>query len=185
MLIQGSNITIKLVDASDAQALLALHMKNKDFFQAFSTTRDERFYTYQGQVDRILNTMESQKDGKKYLFLIHSRHTGELIGEVMLYQVVRENLESCGIGYTLDQDQNGKGYMTEAVKLVVNYAFTELKLHRIEAGVMPHNTGSIKVMQKAGFTQEGLARKNVNINGRWEDHLMFAMLEEDMIEQES
>ncbi|WP_018756306.1 GNAT family N-acetyltransferase [Paenibacillus terrigena] len=183
MLIHGTNIDIKLVGVSDAQALLALQVKNKDFFQVFSGKRDEHFYTYQGQVDRILNTLESQKNGTRYLFLIQSRNTGELIGEVMLYKVVRENLESCGIGYTLDQDQNGKGYMTEAVKLVVNYAFTELKLHRIEAGVMPHNTGSIKVMQKAGFTQEGLARKNVNINGRWEDHLTFAILEEDVIGQ--
>lgn len=65
----------------------------------------------------------------------------------------------------MDQDHNGKGYMTEAVKLVVNYAFEELKFHSIEAGVMPNNTGSMKVLLKSGFHKEGIAKKNVKING--------------------
>ncbi len=60
--------------------------------------------------------------------------------------------------------------MPEAVRLMVDYAFTELKLHRIEAGVMPRNLGSIRVLEKAGFHREGIARSNVLINGKWEDH---------------
>jgi ribosomal-protein-alanine N-acetyltransferase len=76
----------------------------------------------------------------------------------------------------LDKDHNGKGYTTQAVKLIVKHAFEELKLHRIEAGVMPHNIGSIRVLEKAGFHKEGLARKNVKINGKWEDHEVLAIL---------
>jgi ribosomal-protein-alanine N-acetyltransferase len=62
------------------------------------------------------------------------------------------------------------------VRLIVDYAFEVLKLHRIEAGVMPHNIGSIRVLEKAGFHKEGLSKKNVKINGRWEDHLHFAIV---------
>ena len=75
--------------------------------------------------------------------------------------------------------------MTEAVKLVVRYAFEVLSFHRIEAGVMPHNVGSMKVLLKAGFTKEGIARKNVRINGKWEDHQTLAILEEDVISPQS
>ncbi|MET3851852.1 RimJ/RimL family protein N-acetyltransferase [Paenibacillus sp. OAE614] len=66
--------------------------------------------------------------------------------------------------------------MTEAVRLMVDYAFTELKLHRIEAGVMPRNLGSIRVLEKAGFHREGIARSNVLINGKWEDHQVLAII---------
>lgn len=83
---------------------------------------------------------------------------------------------SCWLGYYLDREHNGHGYTTEAVRLAVKYTFQVLGFHRIEAGVMPHNTGSIRILQKAGFHSEGLNKKNVLINGRWEDHLHFAIV---------
>lgn len=81
-------------------------------------------------------------------------------------------------GYYLDLQHNGKGYMTEAVKLIVRFAFEDINLHRIEAGVMPHNIGSISVLEKAGFHKEGIAQKNVKINGKWEDHQVLAIVNE-------
>lgn len=181
MQITGENIVVKLAEESDAQSLLALEVKNRDFFQQFTGRRDEAFYTYEGQLGRIQDALRMQQEDRGYLFFIFLRSSGQLIGEVILSEVVRYNLQSCWIGYFLDKDFNGKGYMTEAVKLVVGYAFTELELHRIEAGVMPHNTGSMKVLLKAGFTKEGIARKNVKINGHWEDHQTLAMIKEDWL----
>ncbi|MFL6517591.1 MAG: GNAT family N-acetyltransferase, partial [Bacillus sp. (in: firmicutes)] len=100
----------------------------------------------------------------------------QLIGDIDLTGVLRGAVQSCYIGYSLDQEQNGKGFMTEAVKLVIEYAFKHLHLHRIVAGVMPRNIGSIRVLEKAGFEKEGIARKNVKINGKWEDHVTFSIL---------
>ena len=102
-----------------------------------------------------------------------------MIGNVALSEILRGSLQSCYIGYYLDQQQNGKGYMTEAVKLAVDFAFKVLELHRIEAGVMPYNIRSIKVLEKAGFHKEGIAVKNVKINGKWEDHQVLAIIAED------
>lgn len=99
-----------------------------------------------------------------------------MIGNIALTEVLRGSLQSCYIGYYLDQQHNGKGYMTEAAKLAVRFALDELNLHRIEAGVMPHNIGSILVLEKAGFHKEGIARKNVKINGKWEDHQVLAII---------
>lgn len=89
---------------------------------------------------------------------------------------MRGSLQSAVIGYFLDHHHNGKGYATEAIKALVDYAFEELHLHRIEAGVMPRNLPSQRVLEKAGFHREGIARKNVNINGIWEDHQVLAIL---------
>lgn len=89
---------------------------------------------------------------------------------------VRGSLQSAFIGYFLDGKHNGKGYATKAVKLIVDYAFNELKLYRIEAGVMPHNKASIRMLEKAGFHKEGITRKNVKIKGKWEDHQVLAII---------
>jgi len=181
MQVTGENIVVKLAEESDTESLLALEVKNRSFFQLFTGLRDESFYTHEGQLKRIQDAIKMQKEDRGYLFIIQLRSTGQLIGAVMLTEVVRGNLQSCWIGYFLDKDFNGRGYMTEAVKMVVSHAFTELDFHRLEAGVMPHNVGSIKVLLKAGFTKEGIARKNVKINGQWEDHQTLAIIQEDWV----
>ncbi|MBU8714282.1 GNAT family N-acetyltransferase [Brevibacillus sp. HD3.3A] len=179
MHMHGDNIYVRLVTESDAQALLELEVRNREFFQLFTGKRDEHFYTLQGQLERIRQYMTLCAEDRGYVFLVCLPQTDQVIGGVMLSEVVRYNLQSGWIGYFLDQEHNGKGYMTEAVKLVVRYAFETLDLHRLEAGVMPHNLGSIKVLLKSGFHKEGLARKNVKINGRWEDHQTLAIVREE------
>ncbi|GAB1533237.1 MULTISPECIES: GNAT family N-acetyltransferase [Brevibacillus] len=179
----GENIYVRLVQESDAQSLLALELRNRDFFQNFTGTREEAFYTLEGQIDRIKSAMALKEEDRGYAFVIAKKGQDEIIGEVILSEVVRVNLQSCWIGYFLDKEHNGKGYMTEAVKLVVDYAFDTLGLHRLEAGVMPHNIGSIKVLLKAGFHKEGIAKKNVKINGRWEDHQTLAIVKEEQTDQ--
>ena len=80
------------------------------------------------------------------------------------------------MGYQIDQAYANRGYTTQALALIIDYAFNTLDLHRLEAGVMPANIGSIKVLEKNGFIKEGLVRKNVKINGRWEDHYLYGLL---------
>ncbi|TVX93220.1 GNAT family N-acetyltransferase [Paenibacillus agilis] len=177
--LNGEMIYVKLVEKSDAESLLALEANNRQFFQQFTGAREKSFYTLQGQVERIREEMELKEADRGYLFVICLQQSDQIIGEVFLTEVVRYNLQSCWIGYFLDQEHNGKGYTTEAVKLVVDFAFNQLDLHRIEAGVMLHNQGSMKVLLKSGFHKEGVAKKNVKINGRWEDHQTLAIVREE------
>ncbi|MEB8723247.1 GNAT family protein, partial [Bacillus cereus] len=79
-------------------------------------------------------------------------------------------------GFTLDKEHNAKGYATEALQLVVDFAFRELKLHRIEAGAMLDNIASIRVLEKVGFKKEGIAKENIRINGKWTDHQILAII---------
>lgn len=181
---KGKEIFLKFVEESDAQPLLELEVRNKDFFQPFAGLRDKSFYTLEGQLERVKKAIESRKNGNGYSFLIGLQQSGEIIGEITLSEVVRENLQSGWVGYSMDQAHNGKGYTTEAVKLVVKYAFEELGLHRIEAGVMPHNLGSMRVLLKAGFHKEGIARENVKVNGQWQDHQTLAIVNNPSMEKE-
>ncbi|MBD1382195.1 GNAT family N-acetyltransferase [Metabacillus arenae] len=175
----GNNIFIQSQEESDAEAMLHLETKNRSFFQNYTPIREDDFFTLEGQLERIKKNKEGSRQDQLYSFAIFLIETEELIGSISLTEVLRGPLQSCFIGYYLDKDHNGKGYMTEAVRLVVSYAFNELKLHRIEAGVMPHNLGSIRLLEKAGFHKEGIAKKNVKINGKWQDHQVLAIVNED------
>lgn len=178
MKIEGEKIYLRMLEISDAEEMLDMQLKNKGFFKKYSATRGDEFYTLDYQREAIKNNMNLKERDEKYSFGIFLKENDKLIGSIALSEVMRGPLQSCFIGYTLDKQHNGKGYMTEAVRLLVDYAFKELALHRIEAGVMPHNLGSMRVLEKAGFQKEGIARKNVEINGRWEDHQVFAIINE-------
>ena len=175
----GKNTYIRQLEVSDAAAVLELQIRNKDFFQTYTPMRIEGFYTIEGQVKVIEANIAQSESDSRYSFGIFLNETDKMIGNVALSEILRGPLQSCYIGYYMDQQQNGKGYMTEAVMLAVGFAFKELELHRIEAGVMPHNIRSMKVLEKAGFHKEGIAIKNVKINGKWEDHQVLAIVGAD------
>ncbi|WP_442604225.1 GNAT family N-acetyltransferase [Paenibacillus sp. KN14-4R] len=175
-MLKGKHIYLRFLQQEDAAENLELHLHNKHFFETYSITREPNFYSLAYHLERIEVHLERRKNDSAYFFGIFSNESDRLIGNVQLFQVIRGPLQSAFIGYFLDKEVNGKGYMTEAVKLMVDYAFNELKLHRIEAGVMPHNLGSMRVLEKAGFHKEGLAVKNVLINNKWEDHQVLAII---------
>jgi len=132
-----------------------------------------------GQRQAIRKSTAQRKSDEGYSFGIFLSGTGELVGSVTLSEVLRGPLQSCFIGYYLDREHNGKGLMSEAVRLAVDFGLNKMALHRIEAGAMPHNLASIRVLEKAGFHKEGLAQKNARINGRWEDHQVLAIVRSD------
>ena len=94
--------------------------------------------------------------------------------------IVRGNLLSCTVAYKLDKDEIKKGYMLEALDFAINIVFKDLKLHRIEANIMPRNRASIKLVKRLGFNYEGTAQKYLKINGEWEDHIHMVKLNNDL-----
>jgi ribosomal-protein-alanine N-acetyltransferase len=79
------------------------------------------------------------------------------------------------LGYWAGERHARRGYTTAAVRAVVRHAFEDLDLHRVEAACQPDNNASRRVLEKAGFTQEGAARAYLKINGAWRDHLLFGI----------
>ncbi|WP_455383204.1 GNAT family N-acetyltransferase [Salinispira pacifica] len=176
---QRDGIFLRFLSLDDAEALFSLHVRNRDFFRPFITTRPPDFYTIEGQRRVIKRDATGREEGTWFSFGIFLEETGELIGNVSLTEVMHGPLQSCYIGYYLDAEQNGRGYATAAVKLALDFAFDELKLHRVEAGVMPHNSASMRVLEKCGFQKEGIARRCVEIDGQFRDHQILAVLADD------
>src|SRR5690606_17322004 len=82
------------------------------------------------------------------------------------------------LGYWMGQSFAGKGIMTEAVGTVLPFVFETLDLHRIHAAFLPHNMASRRVLEKNGFVEEGYAERYLQINGRWEDHVLMGLTAE-------
>ncbi|OXM15748.1 GNAT family N-acetyltransferase [Paenibacillus herberti] len=169
-------VFVRFPEEGDAAQLIAMYRSNREFFEQFSPRSAEEFYTEERQLERIRNSKIDMAEDRRYSFVICQKENERIIGSIDLSFVARGALQSCMIGYNLDQAHNGKGYMTEAVQQVVRYAFDELKFHRITGEASPHNAGSIRVLEKAGFHKEGISRSNVKINEKWEDHQVLAII---------
>jgi ribosomal-protein-alanine N-acetyltransferase len=87
--------------------------------------------------------------------------------------------QTATLGYWMGERHANRGYMTRAVKALAPFAFGALRLHRLEAACLPHNLASMRLLEKLGFQREGLARGLVCIAGRWQDHIVYALLADD------
>lgn len=112
-------------------------------------------------------------------FLACLRSNGAIAGVINFSEIIRGGFQNAFIGYYGNIAYSGEGYMTEALQLAVTYAFTDLKLHRLEANIQPENHRSIALVRRCGFHKEGFSRQYLSINGRWCDHERWAILAED------
>ncbi|MCC7252205.1 GNAT family protein [Hyphomicrobium sp.] len=133
---------------------------------------------------RIKHYQREARDDLGYAFLVFEAESDRLIGGLTLSNVRRGVTQSAMLGYWLGLPFVGKGHMTVAVRAVLPHAFESLRLHRVEAAAQPGNARSVGVLRRAGFVEEGLARRYLKINGTWQDHLLFAILAEDWMARE-
>ena len=114
-----------------------------------------------------------------YAFFVFRAEDDALLGGCTLSNVRRGVTQSCALGYWVGERFARQGYMFSAVRALIPFIFATLGMHRIEAACLPSNEPSKNLLQKAGFRQEGLARGYLQINGEWQDHVLFALLEDE------
>lgn len=155
-----------------AAPLAAYYRRNRDFLRPFEPPREEDFFTEAHQRGILRREAEEAEQNTSRRFYLQLPDQPDcIIGMAGLNNIVWGAFRSAFLGYKLDGELTGRGYMTEAVAAVTDFAFTQLRLHRIEANVMPRNRASLRVLEKNGYVNEGLSRYYLNINGVWEDHV--------------
>lgn len=175
----GKDITLRNLTPGDAKDILNYYKKNKKHLEPFEPSKDTSFYTLETQ-KRFLN--KSYKDflnGTSVELGIFKHE--KLIGKVKLSGIIHGSFKNGILGYSIDEDEQGKGYMGESVKLLLEYAFYECDLHRIEASALIDNKKSRRVLEKSGFKLVGINKKYMFINGKWEDHATYYILKEDFV----
>jgi ribosomal-protein-alanine N-acetyltransferase len=128
---------------------------------------------------RLRQYQRELRDDQGYAFLIFRTADATLLGGLSISNVRRGVAQAASIGYWIGVPYVRSGHMTDAVRACLPFAFTTLGLHRLEAACLPHNIPSQRVLEKAGFKREGMARRYLKINGVWQDHDLFALLQDD------
>lgn len=135
--------------------------------------------TRSGYRRRLRRYTEDIVEDRAYPFLVFREHDNTLIGGVTVANVRRGIVQAGTVGYWVGQAHAGKGYMTAALRVLLPTLFGELNLHRVEAACIPSNAASVRVLEKCGFAREGMARRYLCINGVWQDHYLYGLLDED------
>lgn len=175
---ETDRLWLKILKPNYCRQVLDYYKRNHNFLQEWEPQRPKDFYTLSYQKRQLSYEYRMFKERKLIRFWILKKEDNKLIGNICLSNIIMGNFRSCYMGYKLDCDEINKGYMTEAIKKVVEIMFNEYGLHRIEVNVMPRNIRSLKVMKKLNFEEEGYSRRYLEINGKWEDHVHFAIYED-------
>lgn len=178
---QTERLLLRELGEQDADAVLAYVRRNRDYLGPWEVRREESYYTLDTQAELLRQDAARAANGDQVkVWLSPAGEPANVIGSATINNIVRGAFLSCHLGYRLDAAYANRGLMTEALREVIQHAFGELGLHRIEANIMPRNAASLGVARKLGFYEEGLAFKYLFINGHWEDHLHMVLRNEAM-----
>ncbi|HXQ39941.1 MAG TPA: GNAT family protein [Candidatus Udaeobacter sp.] len=161
---------------TDWRAWTNLRAASRDFLVPWEPTWPDDALTIPAYRRRLRQIGHEWRSDQGYAFFIFLRETGMLVGGVNLSGVRRGVAQAASLGYWMGEAFANRGLMGEALTALLPYAFERLGLHRIEAACLPHNKASRALLARLGFQQEGYARGYLKIAGRWQDHVLHALL---------
>lgn len=177
--ITGDGVLMRRPMMEDFEEWAALRAQSRAFLEPWEPLWNDDDLTRRAFRQRVKRAAVESEADEAYPFLIFRMQDQALVGGVTLGLVRRGVAQACTMGYWLGEPHGGKGYMTRAVKAVAGHAFDGLRLRRIEAACLPANDRSRSLLERVGFQREGFARQYLCIAGRWEDHLLYALLASD------
>jgi ribosomal-protein-alanine N-acetyltransferase len=158
----------------------ALRAESRDFLAPWEPTWAYDALT-RGAFRRRLKMYKTEmRQGATYSFLIFRRIDDVLLGGITLSNLRRGVAQSATLGYWIGVPHGNQGYMTDSLAAILEFAFSRIGLHRIEAACLPANEASRRLLLRSGFREEGYAREYLRISGRWQDHQLFAILRDNL-----
>ncbi len=175
----GEGLRLRPPELDDFPFWERLRSESKSFLEPWEPLWPEDDLTRTAFRRRIRRYTAEIEADEAYPFLIWSMADGALLGGLTIGNVRRGAAQSATLGYWMGARYAGQGIMTRAVTLACRFGFGPGKLDRIEAGCLPENAASIRLLEKVGFRREGLARNYLSIAGRRRDHILFGLLSTD------
>jgi ribosomal-protein-alanine N-acetyltransferase len=169
----GPRVVLRMGVPADWKDWRALRGLSRDFLKPWEPEwpKDALSRTFfDGMLRRHLREW---REGTGYGFFIFMRDGKTLIGGIGLNDVRRGIAQKATLGYWIGEPYAKQGYMNEAAGLVCDFAFRALKLNRVEAGCLPANEPSKRLLKRLGFNEEGYAKSYLRIDGEWQDHMLW------------
>jgi ribosomal-protein-alanine N-acetyltransferase len=174
--LNGAHVYLRAPHADDWREWAELRAASRAFLQPWEPTWPEDALTRDAYRRRLRQQMREWRAGEGYAFFMFLRDTRQLVGGINIGNVRRGVAQCASLGYWMGAGFAGRGYMKDGVTAIMPFVFEELRLHRLEAACLPENEPSKGVLRGTGFREEGLARQYLRINGKWHDHVLFALL---------
>lgn len=177
--LRGENVMLRPPTAGDFAQWALLRAESRQFLAPWEPVWPADELSRLAYRRRLRRYQREIREGTGYPFFIFAPDGVVLLGGLTLSQVQRGVTQSCSLGYWMGERYAGRGHMSDAVRTVLGFIFDTLRLRRVEAACLPHNTASVRLLETVGFVREGYARRYLCIDGRWQDHLLYAILNDD------
>lgn len=177
--LKGGEVTLRLPVFSDYLEWSSLRRESRAFLEPWEPRWANDELERPAWRQRVRRYRDEHAAGTAIAFLIFDNRGGRLVGGITLGNIRYGVSQSAQIGYWMGEKHAGKGLMQDAMGALLSHAFGSMRLHRVEAACIPGNARSIRVLEKAGFTREGLLRSYLRINGIWQDHFMYALIADE------
>lgn len=177
--LQGDGVFLRYPQMSDYAMWAALRDASREFLAPWEPIWAADELSRSAFRRRIRRYQREIRGDLAYPFFIFRKTDNALIGGCTLSNVRRGVTQSAALGYWIGERYARRGHMTAALTVMLPFVFQVLTLHRLEAACIPENEASQALLRKVGFREEGRARRYLQINGEWRDHVLFALLEDD------
>ena len=175
----GDRVMLRIPVTSDYREWSSLRRESRAFLEPWEPRWAPDELERSAWRLRVRRNRSEHAAGSAIAFLIFDRQCDCLVGGITLGNIRYGVSQSAQIGYWMGERYAGKGLMQDAIRVLLSHAFGTMRLHRVEAACIPGNTRSIRVLEKAGFTREGLLRSYLRINGIWQDHFIYALIADE------
>lgn len=163
----------------DYHAWSALRQNSQAFLAPWEPSWAADHLVRKAYTNRVYWAQRSIASGTALPLFLIRRSDDVLLGAITLDNIRRGPAQAGTTGYWIGQNYARHGYMKEAIEAVVYYAFRTLDISRVEAGCLPENTPSRRLLEQCGYKYEGVAQSYLQINGRWRNHVLYANLRGD------
>jgi [ribosomal protein S5]-alanine N-acetyltransferase len=175
----GERVWLRPPERGDWQEWAGLRAESRDFLAPWEPSWPADALSRSAFRRRVARYAVDWRGDQGYSFFIFRRRDSRLLGGIGLSNVRRGVAETGSLGYWVGERYARQGVMTEGLALMLDFSFQRLRLHRVEAACLPNNAASRGLLGKTGFREEGYARKYLCIDGKWQDHVLFAILAEE------
>jgi ribosomal-protein-alanine N-acetyltransferase len=176
--VPADGVTLRSPQMADFDEWATLREASRDFLTPWEPTWPPDDLSRGAFRRRLKRYYEDQRSDLAYPFFIFRNEDQVLVGGLTLTNIRRGVAQAASLGYWMGAAFARRGHMTAGVRAFIPFAFTTMKLRRIEAACIPTNVASIRLLEKTGFVREGYAREYLCINGSWQDHLLYARIKE-------
>lgn len=170
--LQGQRVFLRSANEDDIPQIIYFYRNNTAHFEKVSSPKPLEFYTVEFWQDKIITARQDFQGDRACNLFIFELNSQEILGYINFFSFIRGAFHACTLGYGLAETAQGKGLMTEALQLAINFVFRELNIHRIMANYNPTNERSGNLLRRLNFVIEGYARDYLLVRGKWQDMVL-------------